>query len=120
MSDQTRELLDRIEALEKSNRRMKIAGGSVLATGLLGLVMSASGSLPCKSLWAERFILADNGGKNRMVLDAYAVAEPTATLFDKEGKQLEKMPIAHLFRQAKTHEAAAEKSDGDRKDGRID
>ncbi len=94
MSDNYRQLLARVETLEKKNRRMRRVGGGLLAAlGVVGL-MSMAGSPICKTVWGERFVLRDGHGRDRMVLNAYSTESPTLTLMNRDGNGAARLTLA--------------------------
>jgi hypothetical protein len=91
---ETQDLARRLEKLERENRRLK-RGGLVVA-GLLGLVGLTGMVAPrlCNTVWAERFVLNDNGGKTRLTLDAYRSGDPVVTAQDQSGKTIAKLTLS--------------------------
>ncbi len=78
-----RDLVSRLERLERSNRRLKwtALGGLALA----GLASMAS-PLVCKTVTAERLIVHDSSGRTRMKMDAYMTQTPSLSFFDEKGR----------------------------------
>jgi hypothetical protein len=75
-------LLQRVEKLEQSNRHLKLFGGAALA----GLGLLSASSAMCDTVWAERFVLKDEHGKKRIMLDAYHT-HPSIAFFDANGQK---------------------------------
>jgi hypothetical protein len=92
MSDQVRELTQRLERVERQNRRLLRWGGSALALVAGGLLMSM---LPvCKTVWAERFVLQDPQGTERAVLSAYeSGGTPQFSMRGRDGKTLATLSV---------------------------
>lgn len=89
MSDITK-LSDRVEKLEKSNRRLKTALFCVAALGCATLLMGAAAAK--KIIEGERFVFKDGAGKERLTLDS-GPNGPVATLMDINGKPSFKVVI---------------------------
>jgi hypothetical protein len=84
---------DRIDALERANRKWKrglvgVAGGAI-ALALCGM----AAPLVCNIVRAERVVVEDRGGNSRIVIDAYATDTPTIALNDKDGRALAKLGV---------------------------
>ncbi len=88
MTDNTRELFSRIEKLENENRRLRRWGGGLLGATLLVGVLGAAAPAVCKTVWAERLVLRDSGGRDRLLMDAYGSATPSITMKDERGKSV--------------------------------
>jgi hypothetical protein len=87
------ELLHRIERLESSNRKLRRVSIGIASAGLLfGLAGMAAPAL-CDTLYAERLVLHDPSGSQRIVADAYAGA-PTFSVLSKEGRALARIGVA--------------------------
>lgn len=87
------ELLHRIERLENSNRKLRRTSIAIASAGLLlGLAGMAAPGL-CDTLYAERLVLHDPSGSQRIVADAYGGA-PTFSVLSKEGRALAKIGVA--------------------------
>ncbi|MFT5051649.1 MAG: hypothetical protein ACI8QZ_003069 [Chlamydiales bacterium] len=82
----------RIDRLERQNRRLVRYGTGVIGTLALITLMSAAAPL-CKTLRAERFVLEDSRGTQRMVFDAYSTPKPTVTLLDSEGDKSARLHV---------------------------
>jgi hypothetical protein len=83
--NESNELIARIEALEKKNRRLMFMGGAALlaVAGLGAMSMRPA----CDSVSAERFIVRDSQGHQRALLTAYETGgAPKLTLFDTKGR----------------------------------
>ena len=92
MTHPNTDLHARIERLERQNRKLVRYGAGVLGT--LGLITLASAAAPlCKTLRAERFVLEDSRGTQRMVFDAYSTPKPTVTLLDAEGDKAARLHV---------------------------
>ncbi|MBK8178029.1 MAG: hypothetical protein IPK67_03860 [Planctomycetes bacterium] len=66
---QAQELLARLDRLERENRKWKRLGVAALALASVGALGSAL--TVCDSVSAERFIVRDSSGKERVRLTAY-------------------------------------------------
>ncbi|MFN0009963.1 MAG: hypothetical protein ACKVXR_18880 [Planctomycetota bacterium] len=87
------ELLHRIERLERSNRKLRRASIAIAASGLLlGLAGMGAPGL-CDTLYAERLVLHDPSGNQRIVADAYPGA-PTFSVLSREGRALARIGVA--------------------------
>ena len=80
----------RIAQLEKQNRRLKVWGGVLGAFALAATLMSASTAM-CKTVWAERLVLRDSSGRDRLMMDAYTGGTPTITMRDEHGKSVARL-----------------------------
>jgi hypothetical protein len=79
------DLAERVERLEKQNRRLKLIGGGVLFIAAVGLLIAAAApAAPAKVIRAECFQAVDKNGKVRAELKG----DPFRTLqfFDLKGK----------------------------------
>ncbi|MEM7309472.1 MAG: hypothetical protein AAF682_22530 [Planctomycetota bacterium] len=95
MTEKQNDLVQRLEKLERENRRMKrwgLAAGGVL--GVLGLSSAVAVSPLCKTVWAERFVLKDSSNRTRMTLDAYTSGPPVITAEDASGKTFAKLTLS--------------------------
>lgn len=93
MESQSASLLQRIERLERSNRKLRRASIAIASGGLLlGLVGMAAPAM-CDTLYAERLVLRDPTGSQRIVADAYGGA-PSFSVLSKEGRALAKIGLA--------------------------
>ncbi len=77
------DLAQRVEKLEKANRRLKLAG--VLALTLVGCLLLLGVASPKRTVEAERFILLDANGKPRVRLRMRAEG-PELGLYDANRK----------------------------------
>ena len=93
MSESTRELMSRLDRLERENRRIKRVGGSLLAAIVLGGIVGFAAPKVCNTVWAERFVLQDSRGQSRMVLNAYSTKTPAITFNDAAGKGVAALQI---------------------------
>lgn len=94
MTIETQDLVRRLETLERENRRLKRFGVGILgAASLLTLTGMVAPRL-CNTVWAERFVLNDQGGKTRLTLDAYRSGDPVVTAQDKSGKTFAKLTLS--------------------------
>ena len=78
-------LRQRMDRIERENRRLKVGGGLLLA-GLALLTLLGAGMATNKTLEAESFIVKDSSGKVRAVLgttDPYNA--PGLVMYDQEG-----------------------------------
>lgn len=83
-------LSERLDKLEKSNRKLKTGLVCLSALLVMGLLMGAAAAK--KIVEAERFVFRDTAGKERLTLDS-TPAGPTATLMDINGKPSFKVVI---------------------------
>jgi len=81
------DLVQRLDRLERENRRFKWVGSMVLVTIAAFLVMgqAKSSNVP-KVIEAEKFVLRDKSGKVFAALQTEAKNEPALNLYDKNGK----------------------------------
>jgi len=88
MDEQRLEVLSaRLDRLERENRRMRRAGGVLLA-GLAALVLTGQ-ALPAgapRVVEAELFVLRDSGGSTRAVLHTQADGSPSLDFRDAAGR----------------------------------
>ena len=93
MEAQSDSLLERIERLERSNRKLRRATIAIGSAGiLLGLAGMAAPAV-CDTLYAERLVLHDPSGSQRIVADAYG-GSPNFSVLSKEGRTLAKIGVA--------------------------
>ena len=83
------DLAQRVEKLEKANRRLKLAG--VLALTLVGCLLLLGVASPDRTVEAEEFILRDASGNRRAGL-AVVAQGPGLHLYDANGKLLFSAP----------------------------
>lgn len=83
MTQELSKLTQRLEQLERQNRRFKKVG--VGLAGALGVVALMAANPLCDIVSAERFVLRDSHGKTRMLMDAYHT-EPSIQLRNQAGK----------------------------------
>jgi hypothetical protein len=83
--NESKELIARIESLEKKNRRLvRIGGAALIALAGLG-AMSLRPT--CNTVSAERFVLRDAQGRQRALLTAYETGgAPQLALYDTSGR----------------------------------
>jgi hypothetical protein len=86
-------LAERVESLERENRRWRWAVGFAL---LASLVIMAGGAYRAdeKVVEAERFIVRDKDGKVRLWMGMNPSGTPSLTLFDKDQKSRLMMILA--------------------------
>lgn len=90
MSQDMHDLTARLERLERENRRVKRVAFSLAGLGLLlGLAGAAAPAL-CDVVMAERLVLRDPTGHQRIVADAYT-GSPTLTLYAENGRTLARL-----------------------------
>ncbi len=77
------DLAQRVEKLEKANRRLKLAGA--LALALVACLLLLGAASPKRTVEAEEFNLRDANGKVRALL-AMAAKRPMFVLSDANGK----------------------------------
>ena len=93
MEAESASLLQRIEKLERSNRKLRRASIAIASAGLLlGLAGMAAPAL-CDTLYAERLVLRDPSGSQRIVADAYG-GVPSFSVLSKEGRALARIGVA--------------------------
>jgi hypothetical protein len=93
MNHELSALTDRIDALERANRKWKRCLVGV-AAGMVALVLCGMAApLVCNIVRAERVVVEDRGGNARIVIDAYATETPTIALNDKDGRALAKLGV---------------------------
>jgi hypothetical protein len=93
MSFEVQRLNDRLDRLEKENRRLKKWGGiAVAALGCLGLFGFAA-PVVCDIVTGERLVIRDNSGRQRAGIDAYHTEAPGLTLHDASGRQRAKLGL---------------------------
>ncbi len=81
------ELQDRLTRLEQSSRRFKRWTAASLCLAGLGVLGAAAAV--CDSVSAERFVLRDARGQERMRLTAYETGGPPRMAFhDQHGKEI--------------------------------
>ncbi len=89
LTSEVSDLTARLERLERENRRTRRLGRPLAAAGgLLGLAAPA----PCDTVFAERLVLRDTAGRQRIVADAYSGA-PALSLFSGEGRVLARIGV---------------------------
>ena len=77
----------RLEKLERQNRRMKLAGvGTLVIAGAFLLMGQASGPRTLSEVRARSFVLVDAQGKQRTTLEMYEDSPRLAFLDDANGK----------------------------------
>jgi hypothetical protein len=90
MAPELHEVLERLESVEKQNRRLKWAGSLLLiAIALAGLAIVAVGRRtgPPEVIQARKFVLLDDKGRVRADLSmGRSGAEPELALYDEEGR----------------------------------
>jgi hypothetical protein len=93
MNPNVSDLSQRIDALERANRKWRRwsvwTAGGILALGLCGM----AAPLVCNIVRAERVVVEDRAGNARIVIDAYATETPTIALNDKDGHALAKLGV---------------------------
>lgn len=83
-------LSERIDRLEKSNKRLRTSLVAVSVILTAGILMGAAGAK--RVIEGERFVFRDAAGKERLTLDS-GPSGPTATLMDITGKPSFKVVI---------------------------
>ncbi len=87
-----RNVIDRIEKLERQNKRLMRAGVAAFGLAVAGWAMSMAPV--CKTVWAERFVLRDARNQERAVLTAYETGgTPQLTFLNEKGKAVATMSI---------------------------
>lgn len=85
-------LTDRVEALERRNRRLALAGGALLL--VLGALLTTGQARPAaRAVEAERFVVKDGRGRPRAMLgvDGDVAA---LNLYDREGRARAALQVA--------------------------
>lgn len=78
-------ILQRLEKLERQNRRMKLAGlGAIVIAGAFFLMGQASGPRTQDEVRARSFVVVDAQGKPRATLNMY-IGQPRLALTDANG-----------------------------------
>jgi len=87
-------LVQRLDDLERENRRLKWIGALVLI-GIAALVLmgQAGPRRVFKHLQSEQFILQDPGGQTRAVLGTLADGSSGLVLYDRNGKERAKLIV---------------------------
>lgn len=129
MSHQDHDLVARLERLERENRRVKrVVGGLLAGVGALALVSFAAPTL-CKTVTAERLVIHDERGKERMVVNAYATRTPSLTFKDASGAAAARLSIddagtldVQVFKNGEPTDASfrLQPVKGDEKGGAVD
>lgn len=78
-------VLERLKAVERQNRRLKVAGVVVLLLAAAGLVM-AQASPTSRTVEAEAFVLRDAAGTTRAAWASSPEGGAALTFFDQAGK----------------------------------
>ena len=94
MQVEIRDLEQRVRQLERQNRNLKRAG--IAAGAVLGFVaLTSMASTMCRTVWAERFVLQDSGGRDRAVMSAYeSGGVPSFSLLDEKGSKALTLGVA--------------------------
>ena len=93
MESENSVLAERIDRLERSNKRVLRTSIAIAATGLfLGLAGMAAPAL-CDTVFTERLVIRDPSGHQRIVADAYSGA-PTFSILSTEGRALARIGVA--------------------------
>jgi hypothetical protein len=86
-------LNDRLERLERENKRLKlwggIAAGGLLCIGLFGF----AAPVVCDIVTGERLVIRDTNGRQRVGIDAYRSSAPGLTLNDSNGRERAKLGL---------------------------
>ena len=93
MKQEWSDVCNRLDKLEVENRRLKRTAGLFGALGLLGLALGAAAPVLCDVVSAERFVLRDENGRQRITFDAYHTGTPAVSFLDKRGKPLAKFAV---------------------------
>lgn len=93
MQHEETDLVARVAALELQNRRLRRMGTALLAGGLFLGLSAFVAPLVCDTITAERLVIRDSQGKQRLVLDAYATPDPTVTFKDRKGKDSARLAL---------------------------
>ncbi len=89
---QVHDLVSRLDRLERENRSLKRWSMALLALGSVGALGSAVAV--CDSVSAERFIVRDSGGKERVRLTAYETGGvPKLSFLNDKGKVVFSMGV---------------------------
>lgn len=94
MRHELEDLALRLENLERENKKLKRAGAALAcAAGVLGLLGMAAPAL-CDIVNAERLVLRDPSGHQRLVVDAYQSESPTLTWMGRDGRNVARLGVA--------------------------
>jgi len=107
--NESKELIARIESLEKKNRRLVRIGGAALVVfaGLGAMSLRST----CDTVSAERFVLLDTQGRQRALLTAYDTGgAPQLALYDKKGRASATLGIGKTGAFLSLADADAEKT----------
>lgn len=117
-NDGVQTLLNRVESLEKENRRIKRLGMGLLGASVCFGLLSAVTPMLCKTVWAERLVLRNASGRDVMTMDAYSTDRPTITMRDDSGKSAVRLSwedgvlMDFLDKKGKTSTSVKVNSDG--------
>jgi hypothetical protein len=107
--NENKELIARVESLEKKNRRLMRIGGVALVAAIAVGAMSLRPA--CNSVSAERFVLLDAQGHQRALLTAYETGgAPELALYDKKGRAVATLGVEKTGAFLSLADANAEKS----------
>ena len=84
---------NRLETLERENRRLKVVG-SVVLLGAAGALCMGLTAAPSKKLETEAIVIKDARGKTQAILSA-GDEGPALTLMDKNGKLRLNIDVSH-------------------------
>jgi hypothetical protein len=97
METRTSEFDRRLATLESQNRGLRRLAAASLGLTALGLLVAAAAV--CDSVSAERFVLRDSRGRERVRLTAYETGgPPRLTFLDEEGKEVFGMGVCEQGR----------------------
>lgn len=89
--DSIQQLAQRIQQLERANRRMKIFGGIALVGTLC---LAAATPYVCDVVTGERLVLRDSSGRSRITMNAYNTETPALEFQSKEGRTTGSLTIS--------------------------
>ena len=93
MNFDSKSLNERLERLERENKRLKVWGG-IAAGGLLCLgLFGFAAPVVCDIVTGERLVIRDNSGRQRVGIDAYHNNAPGLTLNDANGRERAKLGL---------------------------
>ena len=93
MESEVSNLSQRIERLERDSRKIRRVSYTIAGLGLLFGLAGMAAPAVCDTVFAERLVIRDNAGQQRIVADAYSGA-PSFSVLSKEGRALARIGVA--------------------------